>query len=63
MIEIADAVVVGFACLVDRSNNNSSINKKIISQIQINIPTYKENNLPENLISLPPTKPGSREAK
>jgi orotate phosphoribosyltransferase len=63
LIEIADAVVVGFACLVDRSNNNSSINKKIISQIQINIPTYKENNLPENLISLPPTKPGSREAK
>ena len=63
LVEIAGADVVGFACLVDRSNNNSSISKKIVSQIEINIPTYKENALPKNLISLPATKPGSRVIK
>jgi orotate phosphoribosyltransferase len=61
LIEIAGAKIIGFACLIDRSNGNSLINKEIISQIQINIPTYRENDLPDNLISLPVIKPGSRE--
>ena len=63
LVEVAEAEVVGFACLIDRSNGNSSIDKKIISQIKINIPTYKEDNIPENLMSLAARKPGSRELK
>jgi len=63
LAEIAGAEVIGFACLIDRSNENSLINKKIISQININIPTYNENNLPKDLASLPAVKPGSREFK
>ena len=63
LVEIADAEVIGFACLIDRSNGNSTVSKKIVSQIEINISTYKENDLPENLISLPSTKPGSRKLK
>ena len=63
LVEIAEAEVIGFACLIDRSNGNSIIKKKIVSQIEINIPTYKEDALPENLISLPTIKPGSREIK
>ena len=63
LVDIASAEVIGFACLIDRSNGNSLIKKKIVSQIEINIPTYKENELPENLISLPAIKPGSRELK
>jgi len=63
LVELAGAEVVGFACLIDRSNGNSSIGKKIISQVELNIPTYKESDLPENLISLPAIKPGSRELK
>jgi orotate phosphoribosyltransferase len=63
LVEIADAEVVGFACLIDRSNGNSKINNKIVSQIEINIPTYEENNLPKNLISIPAIKPGSRTLK
>ena len=63
LVELAGAEVVGFACLIDRSNGNSSIGKKIISQVELNIPTYKESDLPENLISLTPIKPGSRELK
>jgi orotate phosphoribosyltransferase len=63
LVSIADAQVVGFACLIDRSNGKSSINEKIVSQIEINIPTYKEIDLPKNLISIPAIKPGSRELK
>ena len=62
-MEIAGAEVIGYACLIDRSNNNSIINKKIVSQIEINIQTYKKNELPENLISIQAIKPGSRELK
>ena len=63
LVETAKAEVIGYACLIDRSNGKSLINKKVISQIEINIPTYKKNNLPKKLISLPAVKPGSRELK
>jgi len=63
LVEKVEAEVLGFACLIDRSNGNSKLNKKIISQIEINIPTYEQNNLPENLISIPAKKLGSRELK
>jgi len=63
LVELAGAEVIGYACLINRSNGNSIIKKKIISQIEINIPTYKADSLPKNLISLSATKPGSRELK
>ena len=63
LVEIARAEIVGFACLIDRTKGNSLIDKKIVSQIEINIPTYKEDALPENLISITAIKPGSRELK
>ena len=63
LVELEEAYIVGFACLIDRSNGKSSIDKKIVSQIEINITTYKENELPESLISIPAIKPGSRELK
>ena len=37
--------------------------KKVISQIMINIPTYKKNNLPNSLKEIPITIPGSRYIK
>ena len=36
---------------------------KIVSQIKLNIPTYKKNKLPSNLKNIPITKPGSRYLK
>ena len=63
LVKIAGAEIVGFACLLDRSNGNSLIDKKIISQIELKIPSYKESDLPESLISIPAIKPGSRELK
>jgi orotate phosphoribosyltransferase len=63
LVDVSGGEVIGFACLIDRSNGNSSINKKIISQVKINIPTYNERDLPKALAVLPAVKPGSREFK
>ena len=64
LIKKAGAKLVGFACIIDRSNNkNLKIKKKIVSQIKLNIPTYKKNNLPSKLKNIPITKPGSRYLK
>jgi orotate phosphoribosyltransferase len=54
------ANIVGYACIIDRSDGKTEINDKIISQIKLNIPTYKKENLPKELISIDPVKPGSR---
>tara|TARA_Y100001970_G_scaffold285866_1_gene406691 strand:- start:4843 stop:5424 length:582 start_codon:yes stop_codon:yes gene_type:complete len=56
----AKAEILGYACIIDRSNGKSKIDKKIISQIEIEIPTYKKDNLPKNLKDIKPIKPGSR---
>ena len=61
LIKKAKASLVGFASIIDRSSKKSlKINKKIISHIKINIPTFKPNHLPKELKSIPITKPGSR---
>ena len=55
-----EANVVGYACIIDRSNGKSEIKEKIVSQIELNIPTYSKDNLPQELLSIEPIKPGSR---
>ena len=65
LIKKSKAKILGFACLIDRSNkkNLKIKNKKIISQVKINVPTYKKNNLPTSLKNLPISTPGSRKLK
>ena len=61
LIKKSKAKLIGFASIIDRSNNKSlKIKKKIISQIKINVPTYKKNELPKNLSKITITIPGSR---
>ena len=61
LIKDSRAKLVGFASLIDRSQKSSlKIKKKIISHLKIDVPTYKFNQLPKSLKSLPITKPGSR---
>ena len=60
LVTLAGATIVGFACIIDRSNGKTSINDKIISQVKLDIPTYTKNNLPEKLSSIKAIKPGSR---
>ena len=60
LVKVNKANIVGYACIIDRSNDKTQIKDKIISQIKLNIPTYKKENLPKELISIDPVKPGSR---
>jgi orotate phosphoribosyltransferase len=60
LVTKAKANIIGYSCLIDRSNNQSSIKGKIVSQVEIAIPTYEEKNLPKDLLSIKPIKPGSR---
>jgi orotate phosphoribosyltransferase len=52
--------IVGYACIIDRSNDKSKINDKIVSQVKLNIPTFSKDNLPKDLSIINPVKPGSR---
>ena len=52
--------IVGYACIIDRSNGKSLIKDKIVSQVQLSIPTYTKENLPKELIRIDAIKPGSR---
>ena len=54
------AKVSAFACIIDRTNGKSKIKEKIISQVKLNIPSYKKQDLPKSLIRIKPIKPGSR---
>ena len=61
LIKKAKATIIGFSCIIDRSSKkNLKIKKKIISQLKIDVPTYKSNKIPKLLKSIPITKPGSR---
>ena len=60
LVKKADAQLLGFATLIDRSGGKSLINEKIISQLEMLIPTYNKDNLPKHLQGIKPTKPGSR---
>ena len=54
------AEILGYACLIDRSAGTTNIDKKIISQVEIQIPTYSKENLPKHLKEIKAIKPGTR---
>ena len=56
----AGAKIVGYACIIDRSKGGSVIKEKIVSQIELDIPTYTKDNLPKSLSLIEAVKPGSR---
>ena len=61
LITKADAKLVGFASIIDRSTKKTlKIKKNIISHMKIDVPTFKKNNLPMTLKNIPITIPGSR---
>ena len=60
LIQKMGGKIVGYACIIDRSNGKSLIKDKIVSQVQLSIPTYTKENLPKELIRIDAIKPGSR---
>ena len=64
LIKKSKAKLIGFACIIDRSNKKTlKIKNKIVSQIKIDVPTFTKNNLPDYLKRIPITIPGSRHHK
>ena len=61
LVKKAKAQVIGFACIIDRSNDKSLIKNDIISQIKLEINTFNKNDIPEKLKNINPIKPGSRD--
>ena len=59
LIKKYKAKLVGFACLIDRSDK-TKINHKIITQVKLKIPTYRKKDLPSFIKNKAVTKPGSR---
>ena len=61
LIKKAGAKLLGFSCIIDRSNKKTlKIKQKIISHMKINVPIFKKNKLSKSLKSIPISKPGSR---
>ena len=61
LIKKNNAKLLGFASIINRSNKKDlKIKRKIISQLKIEVPSYKRTNLPSYLKLLPITTPGSR---
>ena len=64
LIKKSKAKLIGFACIIDRSNKKTlKIKNKIVSQVKIDVPTFTKNNLPDYLKKIPITVPGSRHLK
>ena len=64
LIKKSKAKLIGFACIIDRSNKKTlKIKNKIVSQVKIDIPTFTKNNLPDYLKKTSITIPGSRHLK
>ena len=60
LIKASKSKLIGYACIIDRSNSKSLIKNKIVSQIKLKIDTYENNELPNDLKKIQPIKPGSR---
>ena len=61
LIHKSKAKLLGFASLIDRSSKNSlKIKSKIVSHLKIDVPTFKKDQLPDDLKKIKITKPGSR---
>ena len=52
--------VVGYACIVDRSDKKILIKDKIISQVKFEILTFNEKQIPDELNKIQAIKPGSK---
>ena len=60
LISKSNSNLIGYSCIIDRTNNESLIKDEIVSQIKIVIKTFKNDALPNDLQKIKPVNPGSR---
>jgi orotate phosphoribosyltransferase len=55
--------VIAACCLVNRSGGRADVGVPLVSLLELDVPAYAPDALPEALKSIPPSKPGSRGLK
>ena len=60
LVKSTGSNVIGYSCIIDRSDKKVLIKDKIVSQIKFKIDTFKSDELPDKLKKITPIKPGSR---
>ena len=60
IVDMYSAKLVGYACIIDRSDENLLLKNKIISQMKFKIQTFPKNKIPDDIKNINPIKPGSR---
>ena len=60
LIKISKSNIMGYSCIIDRSDKGILNKDKIVSQVRLRMETFKNNDLPDELKKIEPTKPGSR---
>tara|TARA_B100000965_G_scaffold377127_1_gene370950 strand:- start:38 stop:625 length:588 start_codon:yes stop_codon:yes gene_type:complete len=61
LVNLNNASLLGYACIIDRTHDKSQIKNNIISQIKLDIKTYDEKDIPNDLKKIKAIKPGSRD--
>ena len=60
IVKASGAKLAGYACIIDRGNENIAIKDQMVSQMKFNIETFTKDKIPEDLKKITPIKPGSR---
>ena len=60
LVNKSNSNLIGYSCIIDRTNNESLIKDEIVSQVKMVIKTFKNDALPNDLQKIKPVKPGSR---
>ncbi len=60
LVTDSGAKLIGIGCIVDRSNGKAKFDAKFYSVMEMDVQTYKAEEIPESLASIPISKPGSR---
>jgi orotate phosphoribosyltransferase len=55
--------VLGAACLIDRSGGRADLGARLVSLVELDLPSYPADQLPPELAKIPAVKPGSRALK
>ena len=62
-VEELGGEVVGVGIIVDRSNGNVILHENQFSIVKLEVKSFDENEIPEDLAKIPIEKPGSRSLK
>ena len=63
VVEAFGGRVMGLAVIVDRSNGSVVLHEDQFSLVPMEVLSYEESKIPEELVAIPTTKPGSRSLK